>query len=397
MRKLVRVPEVLWGLARPLLWRMAALSGGDDVAESPLVAIVGGGPAGAVAALEACRAGLGPVWLFEREEAGRPKACGGGLSPRARKVLQELGLWERVHREAYGIEGMRLVAPSGREAVLAGAESASVLPRQRFDAMLLEEAARAGALIRCRSRVMRVTPGDREILLEVEGRERPVRAPLAIVAGGARSPLRGDGTGEMLLTAVMGWWEGVPHTPHLLEMIFDPALRPHYGWLFPEGDGRVNIGICLRQDRLEPGGLRRLFQDFLDRHYRDRLAGARLLGAWRGHPIRTSVRVGHRAPEGILVIGEANGLVDPATGEGIAQAMQSGRLAVRAIRQSLDRGEGAAGASRRYARALQREFATAFRVADWFQRRGTGLLDGLAWFAGLPGIRTLGSRALARL
>lgn len=365
--------------------------------ESPQLVIVGGGPAGTVAALEACRLGLGPVWILDREDMGRPKACGGGLSPRSRAILKDLGLWESVHREAYGIQGMRLVAPGGREAVLAGTESASVMPRARFDAMLLQASLDAGAIFHPRSRVLGLQPGEREVRLEVEGWPESVTTPFVVMAGGARAPLRGPDMGEVALTAVMGWWEGVPHTPGLLEMIFDAELRPHYGWLFPEAVDRVNIGICLREDRLERGGLRHLFERFLDRHFRNRLAAGRPIGSWRGHPIRASARIRHRAPERVLIAGEANGLVDPATGEGISQAMQSGRLAVRALRKALDRGEGAAGASRRYGEALAAEFGTAFRVADWFQRRGTGILDGIAWFAGLPGVRRLGSRALARL
>jgi menaquinone-9 beta-reductase len=62
-------------------------------------------------------------------------------------------------------------------------------------------------------------------------------------------------------------------------MIFDESVAPYYGWLFPEGPGRVNIGICYEDPGLGRNA-RRLFEDFLTKHYRERLAAARQVGTW---------------------------------------------------------------------------------------------------------------------
>ena len=101
----------------------------------------------------------------------------------------------------------------------------------------------------------------------------------------------------------MAWFEDLSFVPHRLEMIFDAELAPQYGWLFPESDNRANIGLCIHRDRRRQRSIRDWFGSFLDRHFHQRLAGARQIGPWRGHPISTSVRIEHHAPPGVLVAG----------------------------------------------------------------------------------------------
>lgn len=141
----------------------------------------------------------------------------------------------------------------------------------------------------------------------------------------------------------MAWFDGVPFTPHVLEMVYDPGLKPHYGWLFPESPVRVNIGICLFADRLRGRSVRDIFQGFLETHFGKRLAGADQVGRWKGHPISTTASVSHTAPPGVLKIGEANRLTNIATGEGISYTLESGLLAIRAIRTGESGGWDAPG------------------------------------------------------
>ena len=78
----------------------------------------------------------------------------------------------------------------------------------------------------------------------------------------------------------MGRWDGVPFRPHHVEMIFDKLVAPYYGWLFPEGPNRVNIGICYRDPKLARNA-RQLFRNFLDKHYGARLSKAQEVGSWK--------------------------------------------------------------------------------------------------------------------
>ena len=119
----------------------------------------------------------------------------------------------------------------------------------------------------------------------VDGRE--VQAKHTVVADGAHSQFCVDRGRRRLIQAIMGWWEGVTFEPHHIEMIFDRMVNPLYGWMFPEGPGRVNIGICYEDPHLEKNS-RQLFTQFLDKHYRDHLRGAHQSAA--GRAIRSPMR-----------------------------------------------------------------------------------------------------------
>ena len=129
----------------------------------------------------------------------------------------------------------------------------------------------------------------------------------------------------------MGWWDGVPFREHHVEMLFDRTLLPLYGWLFPEGDGRVNIGIAYEDPKGEKNA-RALFRSFLDRHFADRLTNATPVGDFKGHPIAYSYRIEKLTSPGRIVIGESGRLTHPATAEGIYQGMRSGMLAAECLR-----------------------------------------------------------------
>ncbi|MCA9685913.1 MAG: polyketide synthase dehydratase domain-containing protein, partial [Myxococcales bacterium] len=164
--------------------------------------------------------------------------------------------------------------------------------------------------------------GDRWVGVKSrDGRE--VRADWVVVANGAHSTLSTVSGPKRMIHAIMGWWQGVPFQPHTIEMFWDDLTLPYYGWLFPEAEGRVNIGITY-QDDLKVKNARRIFQAFLDKHFRERLEGAEQLGKWKGHPIVYTYDIDKLWSPGRVVVGEAGRMTHPATGEGISQGMRSG-------------------------------------------------------------------------
>ncbi len=181
----------------------------------------------------------------------------------------------------------------------------------------------------------------------------------------------------------MGWWEGPGFEPGRLDMVFDRALSPLYGWLFPETATRVNIGICIdAQDeygRKVPRDLRAVFQSFLERHYPDVLRSATQVGGWKGHPIVHTTWITNVTRPGALLIGEAARLTHNGTGEGISQAMQSGIYGAAAVARVV-RGEATENVAwRGYVRALRRRFTAGF--AGGYVLRdlvASGALDSLA-------------------
>ncbi|MBN2494633.1 MAG: geranylgeranyl reductase family protein [Deltaproteobacteria bacterium] len=359
------------------------------------IAVIGAGPAGAVAALQACRLGLGPVLLLDKAPLGRQKPCGSGLSPRAMKLLADLGLWQHIESRAYPISGLALTSPSGRSASVSGKASAVVLPRAELDRLLVQQAVAAGARFEPGCRVRRIE--RRAGLLELETDVGPVAARWVVAADGAPARFSRDPSPRRLLLARMGWFEGRGFRPHTLEMIFHPDWAPHYGWLFPESEQSFNIGVCLRAEKLGRRSLRRLFDAFAERCFGERLASARQIGPLRSHPISTAVLVRHRAPPGVLLAGEAARLANPATGEGISYAMESGRLAAEAILRGRQRCMPAEAVAAGYASSLRRAVTPGFAAAELFCRLGMPVLDAITRLGGLAAVRRLSSDFLSRI
>ncbi|HOX42662.1 MAG TPA: NAD(P)/FAD-dependent oxidoreductase [Myxococcota bacterium] len=357
--------------------------------ETREVVLVGAGPAGAAAALGLARAGVPGVLVLERQALPRDKACAGGLGPKARAELQRLGLWEQVAARAYPISGVRLVSPGGREAVAAGRASAHVLRRRVLDGLLVEAARAAGVEVHTRCKAERLLwRAGRVVGVRAAGQD--LEAGWVLLAHGATGHLgvAAEPRPRRLLQTCLGWYEDLALRPNTVEMLWDEELAPHYGWLFPESDRVANLGVCIAAERLGRRSVRALFARFLERQFGPRVRAARQVGGWLSHPISVSTRVRPAAPPGCLALGEAARLVNPATGEGIAQALTSGRLAAEAL-LAMRAGLPEREAVRRYARGLSRELQLGFLLGEAFMRLGVPALDvvvGLArsrWLGGL--------------
>ena len=359
------------------------------------VVVIGAGPAGASAAREAAARGAGSVLLLEKESWPREKLCAGGLSPIARRQLRKAGLWERVRGQGYPIHAARLRTPGGRDLLLNGGRGALVVRRRPFDALLVEEAVRAGVELRTSSRAERLIAGrGGPVVLLADGTR--IGAGTVIVANGAGAPLHRLPRPESSWLACLCRYEGVPFQPHTLELYFDAGLFPRYGWLFPESPDTVNIGFCM--ERGAPGdgrSPRERLEDFLRRSLGERLREARALGRARWRPVFPSPRVTPWSLPNVLLAGDALRLVNPFTGEGIGYALASGSLAARAHAAGTARGWDQARVQRCYVRSLRRRLEPSLRAGDWVCRRGRPLLRLAARAASTPLGRRLIYNALA--
>src|SRR5215470_14423931 len=303
------------------------VAGDNDATVRADVGIIGAGPAGLATAVHLAQLGVDRVVIVDRLDFPRDKTCGSAVSPKGCEVLNALGVSEAVARESYAVSGLRLVTPRGHDVIVSSPQDvALVCSRRTLDHLLLQRAQDLGTkfLGNFEASFM-LQRGDRVVgFRSSDGCE--VRADYTVVADGAHSRFGCERGPRQLIQAIMGWWDDVPFRPHHVEMIFDELVAPLYGWLFPEGPGRVNIGICYEDPYLARNA-RQLFQDFLAKHYRQRLAGARQVGSWRGHPISYGAHIARLTSPGRIVVGEAGRMTHPATAEGIYQAMRSGMLA----------------------------------------------------------------------
>jgi len=363
------------------------------------VAIVGAGPAGTATAAHLGQLGVRDVVLLDSHPFPRDKTCGSGISPKGIEVLRELGVWDAVRPHAYPITGLRLVTPRGREATLSGGSGfeAVVCLRRTLDELILRRAEGAGVrfvphftaahLIEEQGRVVGVVARD--------GRE--VRARVTVIAGGTHCRLVPPERPRKLIQAIMGWWEGVPFQEHHIEMIFDPMVLPLYGWLFPEGGDRVNIGITYE----DPDGTknaRELFGRFLDKHFAKRLSHATALSGFKGHPIAYSYRIERLTSPGRIVVGESGLLTHPATAEGIYQGMRSGMFAAETLRDMLVSGASETASFGAYERRCRRAFRASFLGGGLFRLLlKTPLLDAVARGSNAPFVRRTAARLFASL
>lgn len=291
------------------------------------VIIVGLGPAGAAAAVELSRGGARVLALDGSGD--RPKPCGGCLSARGLEAMAwlEPPAWLSAHpvnRLWIGFPG-RPAAP-----YLSPRPGAYLVERARLDRWLTRRAAQAGAQARL-TRAQGI--GREDGLWRVEGPGGPWRAEWLLAAGGAGGLLSRDldlDGGRWRFAALV---QEVPLPPRLRPALAEAAflelggVAGGYAWAFGRGEV-LNLGLAglLGRDQGGPGGLRRRFESFSHR------LGLRLRGTPRGavipcpHRRRLVLARGRAA-----LLGDAAGLADPVLGEGIAQAVVSGRMAAQAI------------------------------------------------------------------
>jgi menaquinone-9 beta-reductase len=362
------------------------------------VGIIGAGPAGLATAVHLGQLGVGRVVIVDRADFPRDKTCGSAVSPKGCAVFNALGVNEAVARESYTISGLRLVTPRGHDVIMSSPQDVALIcSRRTLDHLLLHRAQQCGALFFGNFEASHLLQrGDRVVgFRSADGRE--VRAEYIVVADGAHTRLAPEREPRRLIQAIMGWWEGVPFRSHHVEMIFDDLVAPYYGWLFPEGPGRVNIGICYEDPVLQRNA-RRLFQHFLDKHFRERLSAARQLGSWKGHPISFAPKVTRLTSPGRIVVGEAGRMTHPATAEGIYQGMRSGMLAAQTLSDILKQRVKPERAFREYERACRKAFGVSFRSASlWRGLVMSGGLDVAVGMMNRPTSRRLLARCMAQM
>jgi geranylgeranyl reductase family protein len=310
------------------------------------VIVVGAGPAGSSTAYRLARAGV-RVLLLDRARFPRDKPCGGGLTVRAvRQLPQGLGVEPVVE---HVVDRMELRLRYGPSFSRGGSRPLILMTqRRRLDHHLAERAAAAGADFRDGVRVADVSVDGGGVSVEVDG-ER-IHASALVGADGANgTTARALGLGEGTVHGVA--FEGnvpygpVPHERYRgLAAIELGTVPGGYGWVFPKGD-HVNVGVGGWES--EGPRLREHLRELCRRHGVDEADVESL----RGHrlPLR---RAGTAAARGRgLLVGDAAGLVDPLSGDGMYEAFVSARLAAAAV---LDLLSGVAQSLEPYSPALAR-------------------------------------------
>jgi len=356
----------------------------DDASD---VIVVGAGPGGSATAIHLAHAGLS-VTLLEKTTFPRPKVCGDGLTPRAVKELALLGV-DTGSLDWHRHQGLRIHV--GRTRYLLDWPDLLDFPaygltvrRSVFDEFLAGQAVRAGATLLTGTRVQAPITRRGRITGVVTKDGRQLTAPVVVAADGSSSRLavalglHRDRTrplgvavrtyftspmaNESWIESWLELWDGAPGRSHLL---------PGYGWSFPLGDGTVNVGLGLPDaDRYRDLDLRDIMARWLaTMPPRWGLTPENRIGPIQSAALPMGFARHPAVWRGLMLVGDAGGMINPFNGEGISYAMEAGRFAADQIIQARARGfhtRSGDAVLRAYQTRLDQQWGGYFRLGNLF-------------------------------
>jgi menaquinone-9 beta-reductase len=339
---------------------------------------VGGGPGGSATAYHLARRGV-DVLMVDKATFPREKVCGDGLTPRAVKAMWEMGIEtndpafaRNGYLRTYGTEGFTIDLPWPK--LKSFPDFGLVMSRFAFDHMLAQRAVKAG--VRFEQGVEAIEP-RREggwvtgaLLRDAEGNEREVRARYVIASDGASSRLSRqvgvtrDPSRALGIAARRYYRSPRPYEPVLEAFLTLPGgggFMPGYGWVFFLPDGVLNVGAGLMSTFKQFQGVsaQRVFETFVKALPPEwELTEENALGPLRSGALPTGLNRRPSAVPGMLLVGDAAGMVNPFNGEGISCAMESGQLAAELTADALVRGKPAI--AQMYPTLLRKQFGKYF-------------------------------------
>jgi geranylgeranyl reductase family protein len=352
------------------------------------VLVVGGGPAGSAAGFWLAKAGH-DVCVLERKAFPRDKTCGDGLTPRAVHQLREMGLEPAIAARHHRHDGLRAEA-HGITLELPWPDHpvfpsyGYVVRRRDLDQMVAEQAVAAGAALRQSSEAQRPLTRDGHVVGALvkdmtTGEAHEIHARYVVVADGSLSRFgRALGTARNKSypqgIAIRGYFESPLSADPWIESCLDVHDRdgrslPGYGWIFPLGDGTINVGIGLLSTY-------KGYRDVNTTHLMNEWAATAperwgidpdaMLAPPTGGRLPMAGSVNPKVGPNWLIVGDAAGSINPFNGEGIDYAYETARMAADLIDEAIVAGTGQT--LQRYTTMLDDEYGLYFKVARSFAK-----------------------------
>ena len=311
------------------------------------VVVVGGGPAGSSAAYWLAGSGVN-VLLAEKAKSPREKVCGECVTPRAIRVMRDMGLKDHREDNFFKVRGFRITY---REYIAREFLIPSVPPypdymytirRPELDYLLLERARESGALVweECKVTGPLLEEGRVVGVRAVQdGEEVEITARVVIGADGVHSTL-GKALGLMvndqsnIALAVRQLFEGVEGLDDCVDFYYLDEIMPGYCWIFPMSKNIANVGLGsyaqnIRENKMDLQGLMETLVNHTS--VSARFKNARAVSPLRGSILRMGMKCSRIECPGLILIGDAASMVNPSNGEGISYALETGRMAAEHI------------------------------------------------------------------
>lgn len=349
------------------------------------VLIVGAGPGGASCAFWLAKLGVSSV-VVEKKVFPREKTCGDGLTPRSVHQLEQMGM-SGFLQSKHRYHGLRTVA-LGREMELKWPQHPElpdygfVVSRYDLDGAVAANAAEAGATILQGAEAVEVErgPGGEAAAVAVRSKDGTTTeyAPrYLVVADGSNSRI-GRQLGAVrdrslpMGLALRGYFNSPLGDDDFIEShldirTVDGEVMPGYGWIFPMGDGRVNVGVGILSTlgRWKEVNTTKVMEAFVaSAPARWKLDPSDPIYVGTGGKLPMGFAVGPRVGPNFLMVGDAAGAINPFNGEGIAYGYETGRLAAEVIADALALDDPRV--LRRYERDLEERYGTYYRAARAF-------------------------------
>ena len=336
--------------------------------------IVGAGPAGCAAGIELCRAGF-DVCVLDAAQFPRDKVCGDAVSNDGMREIEALDAGTAVLAAPHAwVRRAAAVFPDGTRIARNYEVPGCIVPRFHLDDCLRRALEAHGARLVQSTRVTDLAREHGRFAHALTERAR-YSAKLIIAADGYGSiALRAlevtAPRGAKLAISTTAYYRNVssPDGPETSDHFFEAELPYGYGWIFPAVDGVSNVGVYIRADAYARCGhkLGALMDGFIARRA-DRLGEAELVDKRRNWSLPLAPRTLPLTAAGLMLAGDAAGFVDPLSGEGIWQALYSGRHAGQIAARALRQGELGPNLAAEYRAACERAIMKPSLRKAWVQ------------------------------
>ncbi len=337
------------------------------------VIVIGGGPSGSSSTMFLSKAGK-KVLLLDRAKFPRDKTCGDGISGKSTRVLRELGLLEGMKSiEAQPMGGVTFSSPKGKVVPISSKKTdrsdppGYVCRREVFDNYLFQNAKKAAAKTMEEFMVQDLIM-ENGTVVGVKGTHLPTkethefRAKMVIGAdgvGGITARKLGVFNDDELhvCSAIRAYYDNVEGMIDQIELHFIDGVLPGYFWVFPLPDKRANvgIGILVKDMKNKKVNLQKLMEDTIanNPHFKDRFKNSKRISLLKGWSLplgskRFDKKRSTPYSNGILLVGDAASLIDPFTGEGIGNALMSGKLASQVVCEAIEKNDFSAQFLKKY-------------------------------------------------